>query len=73
MAGPLAPPPIRILNDPIPLPEAMRGDAWSFASLSIGALREAEEWPIEFSGLIPINPKHNKSAGKNLTPNNAGI
>ncbi len=54
MNGPLAPTPSRILNQPIPLPESVRGDAWSFASLSVGMLREANEWPIEFSGLLPI-------------------
>ena len=54
MNGPLAPPAPRILNDPIPLPEAVRGDAWSFTSLPIGALREAKDWPMEFSGLLPI-------------------
>ncbi len=55
LAGPLAPPASRILNQAVPLPEAVRGDAWSLASLPIGVLREAEEWPIEFSGLLPIN------------------
>ncbi len=54
MAGPLAPPPAPILNQPLPLPEAIRGDAWSWASLSIGMLREAAEWPMEFNGLLPI-------------------
>ncbi len=54
MAGPLAPPPQRIVNQPVPLPEALRGDAWSIASLDLNTLREANEWPIEFNGLIPI-------------------
>ncbi|WP_320676466.1 Tab2/Atab2 family RNA-binding protein [Prochlorococcus sp. MIT 1300] len=54
MAGPLAPPPTPILNQAVPLPEAVRGDALTLASLSIGLLREAEEWPMEFSGLTPI-------------------
>ena len=54
MAGPLAPTSLPIINPPIPLPEAVRGDSWSLATLSIGLLREAEEWPIEFNGLIPI-------------------
>ncbi len=52
--GPIAPPPNRILNQPIPLPEALRGDAWSFACLDLESLREANEWPIEFKGLLPI-------------------
>ncbi len=54
MAGPLAPPLSPILNQPLPLPEAARGDAWSFASLPIGTLRDAKDWPIEFRGLLPI-------------------
>tara|TARA_Y100001968_G_scaffold331168_1_gene384967 strand:- start:6846 stop:7733 length:888 start_codon:yes stop_codon:yes gene_type:complete len=54
VAGPLAPPFSPISNQPIPLPEAIRGDAWSFATLPIGVLREAHEWPMEFNSLIPI-------------------
>ena len=54
ITGPIAPPPARILNQPEPLPEAVRGDAWSFALLPLGTLLEANEWPIEFSGLLPI-------------------
>ena len=55
IAGPFAPTlTTPIINQLIPLPEEARGDSWSFASLSIGSLREAEEWPIEFEGLIPI-------------------
>ncbi len=59
--GPIAPPPEQLLNQPEPLPEAVRGDAWSFASLSLGSLREADEWPIEFSGLIPIKENYDLS------------
>ena len=55
MNGPIAPPPSLITNQPVPLPENVRGDKWSLASLQLGALREAQEWPIEFGGLIPIN------------------
>tara|TARA_B100000965_G_scaffold110116_1_gene90965 strand:+ start:1625 stop:2512 length:888 start_codon:yes stop_codon:yes gene_type:complete len=43
-----------ITNQAIPLPEEVRGDSWSFASLSLNTLREADEWEIEFSNLIPI-------------------
>ncbi|MBW3041556.1 Tab2/Atab2 family RNA-binding protein [Prochlorococcus marinus] len=50
----LAPPSDPIKNQAIPLPEEVRGDSWSFASLSINTLREADEWEIEFSNLIPI-------------------
>lgn len=54
IAGPLAPAFSPISNQPVPLPEAVRGDAWSFATLPIGTLRDANEWPMEFNGLIPI-------------------
>jgi len=50
----LAPPSNPITNQAIPLPEEVRGDSWSFASLSLNTLREADEWEIEFSNLIPI-------------------
>ena len=54
LAGPLVPPFTPVRNQPIPLPEAVRGDAWSFATLPIGTLRDAEEWPMEFNSLVPI-------------------
>ncbi len=54
LSGPLAPPPAPILNQAIPLPETVRGDAWSWASIPIGMLKEAQDWPMEFNGLIPI-------------------
>ena len=50
----LAPPSNPITNQAIPLPEEVRGDSWSFASLSLNTLREADEWEIEFANLIPI-------------------
>ena len=50
----LAPPSNPITNQAIPLPEEVRGDSWSFASLSLNTLREADEWEIKFSNLIPI-------------------
>lgn len=58
MVGPLAPPPKEILNDPIPLPESVRGDFLSLDSLPVGIIKYADEWPIEFRGLIPV-PKNN--------------
>ncbi len=61
ITGPIAPPPARIVNQPEPLPEAVRGDAWSFALLPLGMLLEANEWPIEFSGLIPIKETYDLS------------
>jgi len=55
----LAPPSNPITNEAIPLPEEVRGDSWSFASLSLNTLREADEWEIEFSNLIPIKESIN--------------
>ena len=49
-----------IENQAIPLPEEVRGDSWSFASLSLNTLREADEWEIEFSNLIPIKESINQ-------------
>ncbi|WP_392349415.1 Tab2 family RNA-binding protein [Parasynechococcus sp.] len=54
MAGPLAPPPAPIPTPPVPLPEAVQGDAWSWATLPAGLLREASDWPMGFSGLVPL-------------------
>ena len=56
----LAPPSNPIKNQAIPLPEEVRGDSWSFASLSLKTLREADEWEIEFSNLIPIKESINE-------------
>ena len=60
LAGPLAPPSIPIVNQSAPLPEAVQGDTLALACLSIGTLREAKEWPMEFDGLIPIKESINK-------------
>ena len=57
----LAPPSNPIQNQAIPLPEEVRGDSWSFASLSLNTLREADEWEIEFSNLIPIRESLNEN------------
>ena len=59
--GPLAPPSMQMLNQPEPLPEAVRGDAWSFAWLPLGMILEADEWPIQFSGLLPIKDTYDLS------------
>jgi hypothetical protein len=56
MAGPLAPPPAPVSTPAVPLPEAVRGDAWSWATLPLGSLAEANEWPLGFNGLLPIHP-----------------
>ena len=57
----LAPPSNPITNEAIPLPEEVRGESWSFASLSLNTLREADEWEIEFSNLIPIKDSINEN------------
>ncbi|MFM8936784.1 MAG: Tab2 family RNA-binding protein [Vulcanococcus sp.] len=54
MAGPLAPPPQAIQPLAVPLPEAARGDSWTWASLPLAALREAGGWPVSFAGLVPL-------------------
>ena len=54
MAGPLAPAPLPIQPVAVPLPEAARGDRWSWASLPLGALREAADWEVSFPGLVPL-------------------
>jgi hypothetical protein len=54
MAGPLAPPPAPVVTPPIPLPEEVQGDAWSWATLPAGLLRDAGDWPMSFSGLLPV-------------------
>lgn len=54
LAGPLAPPPQAIRPVAVPLPEALRGESWDWATLTAGALAEAGEWPIGFAGLLPL-------------------
>ena len=54
MAGPLAPPPLPALMAPVPLPETVQGDAWTWANLPAGLLRDANEWPMGFKGLLPL-------------------
>ncbi len=43
-----------IANDPKPLPEAVRGDALTISELSIEELKSAQNWPIEFGDIFPI-------------------
>ena len=52
--GPLAPPPQPTQAAAVPLPEAVRGDSWGWASLPASSLTEASEWPMDFSGLVPL-------------------
>ena len=54
MAGPLAPPPAPVATPPVPLPEEVQGDAWSWASLPADLLGDASDWPTSFSGLLPL-------------------
>jgi hypothetical protein len=54
LAGPLAPPPQAIRPVAVPLPEALRGESWDWATLTAGALAESGEWPIGFAGLLPL-------------------
>ena len=41
-------------NSPKPLPEAVRGDALTISEISIGELKSAQNWPIEFGDIFPI-------------------
>ncbi|MEB3176023.1 MAG: Tab2/Atab2 family RNA-binding protein [Synechococcus sp.] len=54
MNGPLAPPAMPLQPLAIPLPEAVRGDSWGWANLPVASLAEAAEWPMDFSGLVPL-------------------
>jgi hypothetical protein len=54
MAGPLAPPPAPIRPLPVPLPEAARGESWSWASLPLEGLAGAGDWETGFASLVPL-------------------
>ena len=45
----------RMENSPKPLPEAVRGDALTISEISIGELKSAQDWPIEFGDIFPIH------------------
>ena len=45
----------RIESTPQPLPEAVRGDALTISEISIGELKLAQNWPIEFGDIFPIH------------------
>ena len=62
MAGPLAPAPLPIQPLAVPLPEAARGDRWCWASLPLGALREAGDWDVSFPGLVPLEAAGSEEA-----------
>ncbi len=42
-----------------PLPEAVRGDALTISEISIGELKTAENWPMEFGDIFPIQQDAN--------------
>ena len=54
-----------IENSPKPLPEAVRGDALTISEISIGELKSAKNWPIEFGDIFPIHKSLDES---NLIP-----
>lgn len=54
LAGPRAAPLPTTPAPAKPLPDAARGDAWEWASLPLTGLKEAGDWPMDFSGLIPV-------------------
>jgi len=44
----------KLETSPQPLPEAVRGDALTISEISIGELKSAENWPMEFGDIFPI-------------------
>ncbi len=44
----------QIANEPKPLPEAVRGESLAFSEISVGELRAAQYWPIEFGDIFPL-------------------
>ena len=43
-----------IANNPKPLPEPVRGDALTISEISIAELKSAQNWPIQFGDIFPI-------------------
>ncbi|MFM1812501.1 MAG: hypothetical protein RLZZ336_1439 [Cyanobacteriota bacterium] len=54
LSGPLAPPPEPIRPLARPLPETARGESWAWARLGASELQQADQWDIDFAGLIPL-------------------
>ena len=52
-------------NEAKPLPEAVRGDALTISEISIEELKSAQNWPIEFGDIFPIQESLNN---QNLVP-----
>tara|TARA_Y100001970_G_scaffold200773_1_gene244279 strand:- start:49672 stop:50577 length:906 start_codon:yes stop_codon:yes gene_type:complete len=44
----------QIINDATPLPEAVRGESLAISEISIGELKTAKNWPIQFGDIFPI-------------------
>ena len=49
----------KIFTEPTPLPEAVRGDSLTISAISIGELKKAQSWPIEFGDIFPIEESIN--------------
>ena len=66
----------QIINDPKPLPEAVRGESLTIAEISIGELRTAKNWPIQFGDIFPIEKSiedNNQVPGLRLFSENRAI
>ena len=66
----------QIINDPKPLPEAVRGESLTIAEISIGELRTAKNWPIQFGDIFPIEESiedNNQVPGLRLFSENRAI
>ena len=44
----------QVPNEAKPLPEAVRGDSLTISEISVGELKTAQNWPIEFGDIFPI-------------------
>tara|TARA_Y100001968_G_scaffold327919_1_gene373987 strand:+ start:1982 stop:2887 length:906 start_codon:yes stop_codon:yes gene_type:complete len=44
----------QIINEAKPLPEAVRGESLTIAEISIGELKTAKNWPIQFGDVFPV-------------------
>ncbi len=48
-------------EEPQPLPEAVRGDSLTISEISVGELKTAQNWPIEFGDIFPIQESLNNN------------
>jgi len=44
----------QIINEAKPLPEAVRGESLTISEISVGELKTAKNWPIQFGDIFPI-------------------